>query len=340
MRKARFFLPIVLLATLAASCGGGGGASLKGDDVAVVGKTHISNAQFDAEMAQAKQSYKQAGQAFPKQGTTNYETVKGQAVTVLVQQAEQIEKSSSLGINVTDKQIQARLTSIKKQYFAGSETRYKAQLKKIHLTDAQVRETIKATLIGEGLFKKETGGITVSNDEVHQYYVGHLQSYSQTQTRNVRHILVKSKSLADSLYAQLKSGNDQTWCTLAKKYSQDPSSKDQCGRLTISKGQTVAEFDRAAFSLPTKGIAKPVHSARYGWFVIQALAPVHPRSTTPEKQVSATIKQTLLKQKKDDAMNAWVATVSKQFCSGSKIKYQVGYAPNPDPCASINTTTT
>jgi hypothetical protein len=41
-------------------------------------------------------------------------------------------------------------------------------------------------------------------------------------------------------------------------------------------------------------------------------------------------------------MNTWVSGLSKQFCSGSKIKYQVGYTPNPDPCTSTitNATTT
>ena len=33
-------------------------------------------------------------------------------------------------------------------------------------------------------------------------------------------------------------------------------------------------------------------------------------------------------------MNDWVAELTKSFCSGSKIKYQAGYAPVPDPCAA------
>ena len=77
----------------------------------------------------------------------------------------------------------------------------------------------------------------------------HTSLYTQPQTRDVRHILVEVEDArADSIYSQLKAGNDKTWCTLAKKYSKDPSSKNMCGKLTVPKGQTVAEFDKVAFS--------------------------------------------------------------------------------------------
>jgi peptidyl-prolyl cis-trans isomerase C len=175
---------------------------------------------------------------------------------------------------------------------------------------------------------------------VHDYYVGHPQLYSQPQSRDVRHILVKTKALADSIYLQLKAGNDKTWCTLAKKYSQDPSSKSSCGKLTVTKGQTVAEFDKVSFSQPTKKIHAPVHNKQYGWFVIEPLTNVKPRSSTPEKQVANSIRQQLQSTAKNQTMTNWVADLTKSYCSGSKVKYQAGYAPSPDPCASTTSTAT
>jgi parvulin-like peptidyl-prolyl isomerase len=342
MHKAKFILPILLVAALLAGCGGSSSGSLKSSDIAVVGKVHISKDAFDALLAQAKQSFAQQTppRAFPKPGTTAYETVKGQAVTLLVQQAERESKAQSMGIKVTDKDIDARLKQIKKQYFGNSEKKYQAQLKQQHLTDAQVRDDIRSQLISEDVSKQVTANVTVSADDVHQYYVTHPQLYSQAQTRDVRHILVKTKPLANTLFSQLKGGNDQVWCRLAKKYSQDPSSKDNCGKLTVSKGQTVPEFDKVAFAQPTKQVHAPVHNAQYGWFIIEPLSNVKPRSTTPEKQVAPSIKQQLLQQNKNQAMTDWATSLSKSFCSGSKIKYQTGYAPTPDPCASTTTNAT
>ena len=101
------------------------------------------------------------------------------------------------------------------------------------------------------MFKKVTAAAKVTDAQVKDYYDGHREVYTTPQTRVVRHILVaaKDKALADKLYGELKAGAD--FATLAKKYSIDPGSKSQGGELTITRGQTVPEFDKTAFALAT-----------------------------------------------------------------------------------------
>jgi parvulin-like peptidyl-prolyl isomerase len=335
--KIRLLIPFALLVALVAGCGGGGSADVSDEDVAVVGSRHIDKSQFDALMAQAERSFKSQGRKFPKQGTPDYATIKTQAVTLLVQQAEREDKAADMGVDLSDEDVDKRLAQIKKQYFGGSEKKYKAQLKKQGLTDDQVRRDIRAQLISEKIFKKVTGDVNVTDAQIHDYYIQHPQLYAQPQSRDVRHILVKNKALADKLYAQLKGGGD--FAALAKKYSQDPGSKSQGGKLTVSKGQTVPPFDKMAFALKTKELSKPVKT-QYGWHIIQALTAVKPRTTTPEKKVKESIRQQLVQQKKNEAMTTWVNGLTKDFCKGDKVKYQVGFKPNPDPCVQLNATTT
>ena len=197
MKTAKFLILIALVAALVAGCGGSSdSASLQSDDVAVVGDSHISKADYDALIAQAKRSFAQQTppRKFPTQGTPEFQTIRGQAVTLLVQQAEREEKATSEGITITEKQIDARLAQIKKQYFQNSEAKYKAQLTKQHLTEDQVRKDIRAQLISEAVFKKVTNDVKIDDGEVHDYYIAHPQLYSKAQTRDVRHILVKSKA--------------------------------------------------------------------------------------------------------------------------------------------------
>jgi len=341
MKTVKFLAPILVVAALVAGCGGGGAAGLKADDVAVVGNVHVTKAQYDALIEQAKRSFKQQGRAFPKQGTTDYETVKGQAMTLLIQQAEREAKADSMGIKVTDADVNKRLAQIVKQYFHNKQSEYQAQLKKQKLTDKQVREDIRSQLISEDVFNKVTSKASVSDDDVQQYYITHMQLYSQPESRDLRYILVKQKALAESIYNQLKNGNDKTWCTLAKKYAQDASGQN-CGKATFTKGQTVPVFDKVAFGSPAKVVHPPIYDpVQYkSWFVVEPLGPIKPRKSTPLKQVSATIKQQLAQQKKNQAMTDWVTATSKTFCSGGKIKYQVGYKPTPDPCAATTTSPT
>jgi parvulin-like peptidyl-prolyl isomerase len=350
--KKTFLFPIVLVAALLAGCGGGSSAKLSKDDVAVVGKVHVTKKEYDALIAQAQRSFKQQGRPFPKQGTTDYETVKGQAITLLVQQAEREAKADSMGIKVSDADVSKRLAQIKKQYFpcqdpkakdqtACTEKRYLAQLKKQHLTDTQVQNDIRSQLISEAVFNKVTSKAEVSASDIHDYYLKNSQLYAQPQSRDVRYILVKKKADADSVFAQVKAGGDKAWCTLAKKYAKDASGQN-CGKATFTKGQTVAAFDTIAFSQPTKVVHAPIYDpTQYkSWFVIEPLGSVKPRKVTPEKQVSASIKQQLIQTKKNQAMTDWVAETTKGFCSGSQIKYQVGFTPSPDPCAVTTTATT
>ena len=110
------------------------------------------------------------------------------------------------------------------------------------------------------------------------------------------------------------------------------------GKLTVVRGQTVPQFDRTAFSLKTGQLSKPVHT-QYGWHIIQALSAIRPASATPLSKVKDTIRQQLEQQKKNEVMTKWVDKKKKSYCK-SGIKYQVGYQPNPDPCATVTGATT
>ena len=332
MRMLRFLaLPLVLAAALlVAGCGGGGSQSVPSDAVASVGSSTITKVQFAALMASAQASYKVRKTAFPKAGTAAYKSLQDQAMTYLVQESELEQQAKGLGIVVTPKDVQTRLAQIKKQYFNGSEAKYQAQLKAQGLTEPVLLTELKAQILSERLYAKVTGKMTVSDAAVAAYYNAHKSTYQTAASRNVRHILVNNKALADQLETQLKAG--ASFAALAKKYSKDPGSASKGGNLTIQKGQTVPQFDKVAFSLKTGQISPPVHT-QYGWHIIQALSAIKAATTTPLKSVQESIRTQLLQTKKTNAMTAWVNGVKKDYAK--KIRYQAGYAP-----ASTSTSTT
>ena len=242
-----------------------------------------------------------------------------------------------MGIKITDDKVNKRIEQLKKQFYGGSDERYKKTLDQQGLTEDQAKDVIRSQIISEKLFKKVTSTVKVSDQEVKAYYNSHKSQYGQPQTREVRHILVAKKALADSLYAQLKAGAN--FAKLAKKYSKDPGSASNGGKLTISKGQTVPAFDKTAFGLKKGELSKPIHT-QYGYHIIQALSGVKPAQTTPlSKSVEGQIRGQLEQQRKNDVMTKWVEDKKKHYCN-SGIKYQVGYEPNPDPCATVTGTTT
>ena len=336
MTKRLFILlPVGLIAAaLVAGCGGGT-RGVPSNAVAVVGKDTITKTDFGFWLNTAQAAYKARKQTFPKPGTTQYKSIQDQVITYLVEQDELKQKATDLGVSVTPKDVTARLAQIKVQYFGGSETKYKQQLAAQGATEKQVELQIFAQLLSEKIYAKVTGSVKVSDAAVAAYYNAHKSTYSQAATRDVRHILVNNKKLADQLETQLKGGAN--FAKLAKKYSKDPGSASQGGKLTISKGQTVPQFDKVAFTLATGKTSPPVHT-QYGWHIIQALGAVKPAKTTPLASVKESIRQQLLQSKKTTTMTDWVANLKKDFAK--KTAYQTGYTPATTATVSTTNNTT
>jgi parvulin-like peptidyl-prolyl isomerase len=358
MRSGLLIAAVLACVLAAAGCGsGGGGGGNKADttttttaastttgstagsklqpgDVALVGPVHITQTQLTGLLNEAKANYESQGQTFPKAGTSAYETVKGEAMALLIQQAEAIQEAGKLGINVTDAEIEKQVEKTKQQCCGGSEKNYQAALKQNGLTDAQLRDNFRTTLYEQKLSAKLTHGITVPESAIKTYYAKHQDSFTTKPSRKVRYILLgKNKAtLADTLDKKLTGAGRQTWCSLAKKYSQDPSTAGKCGESSFTKGQTVGEFDKLLFSLPTNTVGK-VNSQQYGWFVLEPTAAATPTKTTPLAKATAKIKTTLLNQKKQAAITAWTKKTQKAYCNANLVQYGAGDKPNPDPCS-------
>jgi foldase protein PrsA len=343
------------LVLLLAACGGGA-KKVPGNAVAVVGDQEISKADWEAVIAQARRNRQATKQPFPKPGSVELATLRTNAVLFLIQKSEYVQEADKLGIKVTDRDVENRLNQIKQQYYANPpgqpkatkaqiEKRYREALKQQGFTDAEAREGLRLTLIREKIYEKVTKDAKVSDDDVRSYYNSHKEQYetpAQPPSRQVRHILVKKKALADQLYEQLKA-NPSLFPKLARRYSTDTSSKVNGGELPggAIKGRTVPPFDKVAFSIPTKEISKPVHT-QFGWHIIQALGPIKkgtPAKPTPFDQVEAPIRQQLLSQKKNEKFQEWQDGIKKKYCK--TIAYQRGYKPAPgqDPCANKGTST-
>jgi peptidyl-prolyl cis-trans isomerase D len=150
------------------------------------------------------------------------------------------------------------------------------------------------------------GGMPLpSQQEIQAYYNQHQQEYSVPEQARSRHILIQvaagadaktdaaAKAKADDVLKQLKAGGK--WDDLAKKYSDDPGSKDSGGELGFAqRGRMVPEFDKAIFSQPINEI--DIVKSQFGYHVVQ----VEERTTAHTQQLNEvlpTIQATLNREK-------------------------------------------
>lgn len=333
----RHLVPLACALALAvAGCGGDEERSpedVPPDAVALVGDQKILKTELQALMEQAKRGYEAQKRDFPKPGSAEYDSLRAQAVRHLVQRAEFEQEAKEMGIEVTDEEVDKRVQEIKKQVAAGNEKKFAQALKRQGLTEEQVRDNVRLQILQEEIYNEVTDDVKVTDAEIEKYYEEHEEQFRQPASREVRHILVKSKARAEDLHRQVTNGAD--FGALAKRFSQDPASKAQGGKYQAVKGQSVPAFDKAAFSLDAGEVSQPVKT-QFGWHVIKAVSPVKPPKVTPLSEVKDTIRNQLLEEKKRKAITDWVENVRKEW--EPDVVYAVGYQPPKSTTETAGTT--
>ncbi|HTB93631.1 MAG TPA: peptidyl-prolyl cis-trans isomerase [Candidatus Sulfotelmatobacter sp.] len=121
----------------------------------------------------------------------------------------------------------------------------------------------------------------VTDDELKALYQQNIQQFQVPNRVHAEHILLMTvgktdaevteiKKKADDILAQAKK-KGANFEDLAKKYSEDPGSKAKGGDLGwLVQGQTVPEFEKAAFSL-NKGEISDLIKTQYGFHIIKVL---------------------------------------------------------------------
>jgi len=334
MKRSLMLAAAALAALTVVAAGCGDTDEVPSDAAAVVDGTPIQKSTVQDLLQRTEKTYKAQKREFPKQGTSEYQSLRTQAVAFLVQREEYAREADKLGVEITDAQIQKKIDEVRKQYFGGDQKKFEQGLKEQSYSIAALRQDARADLVNAGIYKDITADVKVSDGEAQQYYDQNIDRYRVADSREVRHILVKTKTEADKLRGELENGAD--FAALAKQHSEDPGSKEQGGKLTVSKGQTVEAFDKAAFSLDTNEISEPVKT-QYGYHIIQPLSDVKKGSVTPFTKARTEIKAQLLEQKKSDAVSAWVSKVEKAY--KGKVQYATGYEPPETTSTGTDTTT-
>jgi peptidyl-prolyl cis-trans isomerase SurA len=204
---------------------------------------------------------------------------------LLVQQAQR-----DTSIKVTDEEIaggvEEQVRKVRGNFT--SEVDYRAELKKAGfqtpeeyrrwLTDQQRRAAFQNRLIEKLRTDGKLKAVAPTEKEMRAFFDEQKATLgSRPATVSFRQIVVspvpsadaklKAKAQADSIVLELRRGAD--FATAARRFSQDPGSKEQGGSLNwFRRGVMVPEFERVAFGLKPGVVSDPVESP-FGYHIIQ-----------------------------------------------------------------------
>jgi len=177
---------------------------------------------------------------------------------------------------------------------------------------------------------KVASQVQVTPADLQSYYRDHQDQYRVPEQVNVRHILIKTplpgpdgkvddnavkaaKAKAEAVLKQVQSGGN--FAELAKKNSDDTVSAEKGGDLGwINRGQTVPEFEKAAFSLNKDQISGIIQSS-YGFHIIQLLDKheAHVKSLAEVKgEIEPIIRQQKAQSAADDLAGKFASDARSQ----------------------------
>jgi peptidyl-prolyl cis-trans isomerase D len=159
-----------------------------------------------------------------------------------------------------------------------------------------------------------------TQQQIQQYYNDHMSDYQVPEQAKSRHILISvpegadaktdaaAKAKAESVLKQLQAGG--SWTDLAKKYSDDPGSKDQGGELGFAqRGKMVPEFDKAIFSQKIGDIE--IVRSSFGYHIIQ-VEERQSAHTQPLSEVQTNIVAALTRDTAGQAESAYAEKLTAE----------------------------
>lgn len=306
---------VVLFAWVAIADGVGDPSIPSGDAILVestpgdLGSVSKADLEHAIEIASAG-----TGKTAPKPGDPKYEEVKEEAEKFLLEGIWIRGLADEWGIEASDAEVAEELKKVKKESFK-SEAEFQKFLKESHYTPADVDTRITIQILSKELQEQlKEKAPTPSQSEVEDYYeAAKATQFTQKPSRDVRKVLTKDRKKAEEAAEALgKDNSAKNWTTVAKKYSEDPTTKESGGlQKGLQEGIVEEPLNAAFFSAPEGRVEGPIE-AQGGYTVFEVVSST-PESVQELKAVESQIQSTLAQQAEQEYFAGFVSTFNIQW---------------------------
>ena len=244
--------------------------------VSVDGK-YFKKSQLEKEIKELMNVYKDK---IPKDKTKDIQAnMKKQVVENFIIRTVLENEIEKRKIQASEKEINESIEQIKASLPPGK--KFADFLKQSRLTKEKFNEDIAFTIKVKQLVQIDLGNkAKPSAKEISKFYNENKDKFVVPESVHVRHILVaidqgddekikaEKKEKIENLHKQLSDGAD--FAEVARTNSDCPSKENGGDLGIIKKGETVKQFENAAFS-QEKNVIGPVVTTEYGHHIIQVI---------------------------------------------------------------------
>lgn len=224
------------------------------------------------------------------------------------------------GTTVSDEALEQEFQERKELF--DSEEAYQGYLKRLNMTEADLRENVRSRLRVKNFVDEKTGELSATDEEITKAYETLKAEGKMNRKENTRDIAV--------MLLRAKGGSDEDWRgaeeranaararvlagesfeTVARELSEDPATAPRGGVLREMKiGSFYPELETAMSTLKPGDVSEPVRSVM-GWYVITILAENAP-GTVPIESTRDILKDQVIEGKRREIIAKIVADAQK-----------------------------
>ena len=238
-----------------------------------------------------------------------------------------VDAGQKIGLKVDEESIAKAIKEIKANNGLGDgdlERMLEAESKTMEDYKNSIHDQIMISRVVNFEVRKK---ITVSKEEIEQYYSRHLKEYWTPEKLKLRHILFLmgndlsegdkriKREKAQQALKRIRAGAD--FVVIAKEFSEDISANTGGDLGVLERGKMVPEFEKAAFLLKEGEVSSLVETP-YGLHIIK-VDKVIPGETLPLEKVEASIKNQFMNEKMKLEYRSYLEQLKKNAFIESKI---------------------
>ena len=210
----------------------------------------------------------------------------------------------------------------------GGEEAFKSALEYYGYTDETFKEFMKTQVISEIVTEYMTKDVTISDEEVEEYYNTNIANYTTKPSATANHILFKSnnedkeaadaEALAQANEAKAKiDAGEVSFDELFEQYSGNKAAgvypiSESLGTVAYDQANYDTDFLAGLAALGEGEISAPVKSS-FGYHIIKATNVVKESTVKSFDEVKDSIKEKLLNEKKKEVYNTTLEEWKKEL---------------------------